>query len=269
VVLADAFTMPVSVALSHDGALLAVGTSTRTVWLSRVADETLVTTLQGHAEGVVGVALSADGHLLASGDGEGSVRLWDLPSGQLLAIRQGHAGGARGLALTAHGHLLASGAGDGTVRLWDLPGGRSPATWHGHAGAVWGVALAADGRLLASGASRERCGCGRCRRPVRDRAILGVLIGCGLRCEDAATLTFEHLQQRDGRWVIVDLVGKGRRVRTVPVPGWAKLLIDRWARERSSAQGRCSAGLGRWLAGVRGHARGGGAAGTDVCRRDR
>jgi integrase len=72
---------------------------------------------------------------------------------------------------------------------------------------------------------------------VRDRAILGVLIGCGLRRDEAANLTFEHLQQRDGRWVIVDLVGKGRRVRTVPVPGWAKLLIDRWAREAELSTG--------------------------------
>ena len=40
-----------------------------------------------------------------------------------------------------------------------------------------------------------------------------------------------RLQQREGRWVIVDIVGKGRRVRTVPVPGWAKSLVDQWAFE--------------------------------------
>ncbi|MDQ6670611.1 MAG: tyrosine-type recombinase/integrase [Chloroflexota bacterium] len=64
---------------------------------------------------------------------------------------------------------------------------------------------------------------------LRDRAILGLLIGCGLRRDELATLTFEHVQQRDGRWVLVDLIGKGRRVRTVPVPGWAKGLVDHWA----------------------------------------
>ena len=62
---------------------------------------------------------------------------------------------------------------------------------------------------------------------LRDRAILGLLIGCGLRRDELANLTFAHLQQREGRWVIVDIVGKGRRVRTVPVPGWAKALVDR------------------------------------------
>ena len=63
----------------------------------------------------------------------------------------------------------------------------------------------------------------------RDRAILGVLIGCGLRRDEAVRLTFEHIQQRDGRWCVVDLVGKKGRYRTVPMPAWAKTAIDSWA----------------------------------------
>jgi integrase/recombinase XerD len=33
---------------------------------------------------------------------------------------------------------------------------------------------------------------------------------------------------REARWVLVDLVGKGKRLRTVPVPAWTKLLLDTW-----------------------------------------
>jgi integrase/recombinase XerD len=44
---------------------------------------------------------------------------------------------------------------------------------------------------------------------LRDRAILAVLVGCGLRRSEATALTFSHLQQREGRWVVCDLVGKG------------------------------------------------------------
>jgi site-specific recombinase XerD len=36
-------------------------------------------------------------------------------------------------------------------------------------------------------------------RGLRDRAILAVLLGCGLRRSEVAALTFGHLQQRDGR----------------------------------------------------------------------
>src|SRR5580698_2418041 len=65
-------------------------------------------------------------------------------------------------------------------------------------------------------------------RGLRDRAILAVLLGCGLRRSEVAALTFAHLQQRDGRWCIVDLVGKHGRVRTAPMPNWVKVAIDAW-----------------------------------------
>jgi site-specific recombinase XerD len=72
----------------------------------------------------------------------------------------------------------------------------------------------------------------------RDRALLGVLIGCGLRRAEAARLEFSHIQQREGRWVIVDLIGKGLRVRTVPIPAWCKALIDTWADAAGLHSGR-------------------------------
>ena len=63
---------------------------------------------------------------------------------------------------------------------------------------------------------------------VRDRAILAVLIGCGLRRAEAAILSASHIQQREARWAIVDIVGKRDKVRTVPMPSWAKAAIDSW-----------------------------------------
>jgi site-specific recombinase XerD len=63
---------------------------------------------------------------------------------------------------------------------------------------------------------------------LRDRALLGVLIGCGVRRKEIAGLEFERIQQREARWVILDLIGKGGRVRTVPMPAWTKSLIDTW-----------------------------------------
>ena len=63
---------------------------------------------------------------------------------------------------------------------------------------------------------------------LRDRAIIAVLLGCGLRRSEVAALTMGHIQQRDGRWVILDLVSKHKRVRTVPMPTWVKVAIDAW-----------------------------------------
>jgi len=75
-------------------------------------------------------------------------------------------------------------------------------------------------------------------RGLRDRAILAVLLGCGLRRSEVAALTFGHVQQRDGRWCIVDLVGKHGRVRTAPMPTWVKLAIDAWTAAVELIEGR-------------------------------
>ena len=74
-------------------------------------------------------------------------------------------------------------------------------------------------------------------RGLRDRAILAVLLGCGLRRSEVAALKFSHLQQRDGRWCIVDLVGKHGRVRTAPMPTWVKVAVDAWTLPAGVADG--------------------------------
>ncbi len=63
---------------------------------------------------------------------------------------------------------------------------------------------------------------------TRDRAVLAVLIGCGLRRAEAAILSISHIQQREGRWAIVDIVGKREKTRTVPMPSWTKTAIESW-----------------------------------------
>ena len=73
---------------------------------------------------------------------------------------------------------------------------------------------------------------------LRDRAILAVLIGCGLRRTEAAQLTCEHIQQREGRWILVDLVGKRNKVRSVPMPSWTKAALDAWTAAAGIEQGR-------------------------------
>lgn len=62
----------------------------------------------------------------------------------------------------------------------------------------------------------------------RDKALLSLLIGCGLRRSEAANLTLSHWQLREGRRVILDLVGKRGRVRTIPVPQWVNSNVQAW-----------------------------------------
>ena len=55
------------------------------------------------------------------------------------------------------------------------------------------------------------------RKGKRDRAILALLVACGLRRGEVIALAVDQLQQREGRWVIPDLEGKGGRIRTIPI----------------------------------------------------
>lgn len=72
----------------------------------------------------------------------------------------------------------------------------------------------------------------------RDRALLAVLLACGLRRHEIAELTVEHLQQREGHWAIVDLSGKGGHVRTVPVPDWVYRELRAWTEAAGITTGK-------------------------------
>jgi site-specific recombinase XerD len=72
----------------------------------------------------------------------------------------------------------------------------------------------------------------------RDRALLALLLACGLRRHEAVALTLDHLQQREKHWAIVDLVGKRGHVRTVPVPDWVRTELDDWLAAAAIDRGR-------------------------------
>ena len=72
----------------------------------------------------------------------------------------------------------------------------------------------------------------------RDYCILALLVGCALRRKELSRLTLDDIQLRESRWVIVDLVGKGGRVRTVAIPVWVKNAIDAWQTAGKIEKGR-------------------------------
>jgi site-specific recombinase XerD len=75
-------------------------------------------------------------------------------------------------------------------------------------------------------------------RSLRDLAMISVLLGCGLRRAELSALKADDIQIRQGHWAIVDLVGKGGHIRTVPMPLWVKAAIDRWMSSAMVTAGR-------------------------------
>ena len=102
----------------------------------------------------------------------------------------------------------------------------------GHRSGNW-LSLEQSADLLGSAS-------GEGLRERRDQAILAMLLGCGLRRSELTGLAVEKIQIRQGHWVIVDLVGKGGHVRTIPIPQWVKEASDRWTTAAEITRGRVS-----------------------------
>ncbi len=73
----------------------------------------------------------------------------------------------------------------------------------------------------------------------RDRALLCLLLGCGLRREELAGLAVEHIVPRDGRWVIADLEGRVSASARCLCPRGPKPLLINGSPPRGSQTAAC------------------------------
>jgi WD40 repeat protein len=153
-----------SVSFSPDGHLLAASSRDGRVRLWRMADRTVVSTLE--APGVsqnVGysydLAFAPDGKTLAFGLPDGTVRLWQLngdpqdPEVTRSHTLQGEGENTRrvcSLSFSPDGQTLAVGAWDGSVRLWQVADGRELTSLPDHANGVVSMAFSPDGMILAT-----------------------------------------------------------------------------------------------------------------------
>jgi site-specific recombinase XerC len=78
-------------------------------------------------------------------------------------------------------------------------------------------------------------------RSKRDRAILALLIGCGLRRAELVGLRMGDFQVREEHCVIADLVGKGKHIRTFRFPCGRNAALMSGLRRLPSPMGRSSA----------------------------
>lgn len=64
---------------------------------------------------------------------------------------------------------------------------------------------------------------------LRNAALIGMLIACGLRREEVTAIKESDLSSAGGRYV-VNVPKNGHKVRIVPIPGWAWVWIADWLR---------------------------------------
>lgn len=63
---------------------------------------------------------------------------------------------------------------------------------------------------------------------LRDRIVLDLLFYAGLRREEACSVTVDRIALIEGRPALVNLIGKGDRIRTVPIPREMHDRINEW-----------------------------------------
>ena len=97
-----------------------------------------------------------------------------------------------------------------------------------------------SGNWLSAGQSSEvlQYACGDSMRAKRDYAMLAMLFGCGFRRSELVGLELDDIQMRQGHWAVVDLIGKGGHIRTVPIPAWVKAALDQWTRAANVIEGK-------------------------------
>lgn len=132
-----------SVALSEDGALVAVGASDGAVRVWALNNGRVIDVLTGH-QGPVGALAFGPGNVLASGAADQTVRLWS-PQGGVCPVLRGHTGAISGLVFDPAGYVISWGL-DGTLRCWDTRSGQETGRHQNLA-----RSLAYDGGLLAEG----------------------------------------------------------------------------------------------------------------------
>lgn len=142
--LADENDTILSVDLSPDGSLVALGGPAKVVRVFNVSSGEVVHTLRKHTDWVMAVRFSPDGLLLASGDRFGGLFVWDLQSGNDFHTLRAHVGAVNALAWGGESETLISAGEDQHVRTWNMHYGELTDDWDAQVGAILSIATAGE-----------------------------------------------------------------------------------------------------------------------------
>jgi WD40 repeat protein len=150
-IFAESLGSVMSVAISPDGKLLAMGDQDGVVCLWDILTYQQVGRFKGHTSWVWSVAFSPDSQTLASGSYDRAVKLWDIKSGQCRQTLQEHTGGIWSIAFSPDGQQLVSTGEDRTVKLWNIDSGQCCMTLVGHSDDILSIAFSPDRKTVATG----------------------------------------------------------------------------------------------------------------------
>ena len=146
----DMATIPIVVAWSHHGRLIAMGGWNGIISLCVAKTGKVISHWPGHKENITSIVFSADDRFLATGSGDDTAKVWSVRGGEaLLAMEQGDEYDMTGVAFSPDSNRLATGDGENRVKIWDTRTGDETRVMEGHTEAVAAVAWSADGNCIA------------------------------------------------------------------------------------------------------------------------
>jgi WD40 repeat protein len=135
------------VALSPDGAVLAIESAPKTIELYDTKTWKLIHTLKEADDQSRGLSFLPDGSTLFGVSRSGVVRQWDVRTGKPVGVSPvGHSGSVTAVVSTKTGGWVTAGE-DRTARLWGADG-KEVRRFEGHTLPVTSAALSADGKVL-------------------------------------------------------------------------------------------------------------------------
>jgi WD40 repeat protein len=139
-----------SVAVSHDGKILATGGLEDTIRLWEIATGKQISELKGHGYGVEYVQFSPDDRILAAVTGK-DLQLWDLATSKEIRRIVDSCVGPTHSRFSPDGKTIAVAKND-IIYLWDVSTGKMVRRFIGHGSwLIPGLRFSADGKILASG----------------------------------------------------------------------------------------------------------------------
>jgi WD40 repeat protein len=149
-VFAEKLGVPVSVAFSPDGELLAVGDNhgEAGIWQFATGKKLYVLTGPGW---INDVHFSPDGQYLVSAHSDLALRIWDMATQQLWQTLTGHDFMCKQTVFSTDSHTLWSGNFDGTLKAWNVQTGQCWLTIVAHTKEIYTLAVHPTAAVIATG----------------------------------------------------------------------------------------------------------------------
>ncbi len=119
-----------SMAMSHDGATLAIGTNRGTAEIWSIETLNLEKRFQVTEWSIYAVALSPDGKMLASCAADGTIQLWDIESSRLLYSLGKKGGRMISMSFSGDSKFIAALSRTGRISVWDVANGQLVGALH-------------------------------------------------------------------------------------------------------------------------------------------